>query len=56
VNPFRFVASLFGLREVTAACGAALLWWGAWWVYRPAAPILFGVLLLLAAFGPKRKS
>jgi len=45
------VAASIGLRELTAAVGAASLWWGLHSIYRPAAPLTFGLLLLWAAFG-----
>ena len=43
---------LIGVREVIAAAGFGLLSYGAWLVYRPAAFIVAGVILLgIALYG-----
>jgi hypothetical protein len=49
----RAIVESVGPREAAAAAGAVLLWWGLHSIYRPAAPVAFGVMLLFAAFGPR---
>jgi hypothetical protein len=50
VKILRAITGVIGPRELTAAAGAALLWWGLHSIYRPAAPVAFGLALLYAAF------